>query len=215
VAALGLTLAGVSAHAQTDSADQPPPGGPPPGPPRLGAVLKDLLTKYDVNNDGQLDQTELATLRKDIEDGKIGPPGGMRGRGPGGPGGPGMGGPGGPGRIPQDLLDKYDVNKDGKLDETERAALDQDMRDGKLPPPPGAGQRGRRGPGQGPGMGQPPTAKDILARFDANKDGVLDETELTAFLTDMHQHRPPPPHGPPPGGPGPGDQGGGQAPPQQ
>src|SRR5436190_17717520 len=106
VAALGLTLAGVSAHAQNDSAGQPPPGGPPPGPPRIGAVLKDLLAKYDANNDGQLDQTELATLRKDIDDGKIAPPGGLRGRGPGGPGGPGaIGGPGGPGpgRLPKEL----------------------------------------------------------------------------------------------------------------
>jgi hypothetical protein len=199
VAALGMTLAGVTAYAQTDAAAQPsdaPPGGPPPGLPRIAMVLKDLLDKYDTNKDGQLDQTELAALRKDIDDGKIGPPGGAGPRGPGGPGG----GPRPP--LPKEILDKYDVNKDGKLDETERAALHKDIEAGLVQLPPGAGQHGPRGAG-GPGMRPPPTAKDILDKFDVDKDGKLDEAELTAFLKDMRQHRPPPPGGP--GGPPPGD----------
>ena len=50
-------------------------------------------------------------------------------------------------------------------------------------------------------------AKELLAKFDLNKDGMLDETELAALLKDMQAHRPPPPplaggpagpHGPPP-----------------
>lgn len=100
------------------------------------------------------------------------------------------------------LLDKYDVNKDGILDQTELATLKQDVADGKLPPPPQ--MRGPRGPGA-PGMGPPPRldAKQVLLKFDANKDGVLDETELAAFLKDMQAHRPPHPPGPSgPGGPG-------------
>jgi Ca2+-binding EF-hand superfamily protein len=203
VAALGLTLAAVTVNAQTDAADAsagPRPGGPPPGAPRLGLVLKDLLEKYDINKDGQLDQTELAALRKDIDDGKIGPPAGGPPGGPAGRRGPG--GPGGRPPLPKEILDKYDVNKDGKLDEAERAALHKDIQDGKIQLP-GGGPQGQGGPG----LGHPPTAKEIMAKFDVDKDGKLDETELTAFLQDMRQHRPPPggPGGPGPGGPPPGD----------
>ena len=203
VAALGVALLGITARAQSDNADPapgPPPGGPPPGPPRLEHLLQQLLDRYDTNKDGGLDQNELAALRQDIADGKIQlpPP----------PGAPGPHGPGGPWleRLPKEILDKYDVNKDGKLDETERAALRQDIADGKiqLPPPPGPGPAGLGHPGF-----HPLTAKEIIEKYDTDKDGKLDETELAAFLKDMHQHRPPPgPHapmgGPPPGDPPPG-----------
>jgi hypothetical protein len=54
-------------------------------------------------------------------------------------------GPNGPGLETHRkvLLEKYDVNKDGKLDDTECAALGKDVYEGKLPPP----GRGARGPG--------------------------------------------------------------------
>lgn len=200
LAAFGLAVTSLPALAQSEAADQAPvqpPGGPPHGPPRLEQLLTHLLEKYDVNKDGVLDQTELAALRQDIADGKIGPP----------PGGLGMRGPGGPGPLPKEILDKYDLNKDGKLDETERAALQQDIQDGKVQlPAPGPGQHG---PGS-PALRPPPTAKEIIDKFDADKDGKLDETELAAFLKDMRQHRPPPGGhapigGPPGGGPPPGD----------
>jgi Ca2+-binding EF-hand superfamily protein len=205
--ALGLAFAGFSGYAQTE-APAPEPGGPVPGmphrPPPLGEVLNQIIERYDANHDGQLDATELAALRKDIEDGKIGPP----------PGAPGMPRPGarGPGLLPKEILDKYDLNKDGKLDENERAALRKDIEDGKIQPPfPG---HGPRGPAGGPGPGHPPTAKEILARFDADQDGKLDETELTAFLNDLHQRLLRGPHGPPPGDGAPGAPPSGE-PPQQ
>jgi hypothetical protein len=49
------------------------------------------------------------------------------------------------------LLEKYDANKDGKLDDTELTALGKDVFEGKLPPP----GRGPVGPGErgGPGFG--------------------------------------------------------------
>ncbi len=95
----------------------------------------------------------------------------------------------GPGhQIPQDILNKYDVNKDGRLDETERAALHQDVQSGKLPRPQ---------LGSGPGHErQRPSAEAILQRFDIDHDGKLDETELTSFLNSA----PRPPRGP--GAPG-------------
>jgi hypothetical protein len=37
---------------------------------------------------------------------------------------------------PKEILDKYDLNKDGKLDESERATLRKDIEDGKFQPPP-------------------------------------------------------------------------------
>jgi Ca2+-binding EF-hand superfamily protein len=165
-------------------------------------MLQGLLDKYDANQDGVLDQTELAALRKDVAEGKVTPPRG----GPGGPGQPGgFRGPEKSGapqrRLPKDLLDKYDLNKDGKLDESERAALHKDIEDGKISPP-----NHGRGPG-GPGGPPPPlSAAQILEKFDADKDGKLDESELAAFVKDMEAHRPPPPPGfAGPGGPPPGE----------
>jgi EF hand len=58
------------------------------------------------------------------------------------------------------LLQKYDANKDGKLDDTELSALGRDVYEGKLPPPgrrlrgPGFGPQGRGGPYL-PGFGPP------------------------------------------------------------
>jgi Ca2+-binding EF-hand superfamily protein len=185
--ALGICLMGVAAYAQnTDPAQGADPGAPPRGP---GAFLLGLLDKYDVNHDGQLDANELAAFRKDIEAGNLPPP----------PGGRGPRGPGGPPPLPKDILDKYDVNHDGKLDETERAALHKDIQEGKIQLPFPGGRAG--GPG-GPGF-KPATAAEVIAKFDADKDGKLDEAELTAFLDDMKSHRPGPgrrgPGGPPPG----------------
>jgi Ca2+-binding EF-hand superfamily protein len=187
-----IGLAGVSARAQSDEPSDP--GNLPPGPPhvRFGQVLSDVIQKYDANHDGQLDQSEMAALQKDIADGKIQPPGPPRQRGPRGAGGP-------PAHFPKEIVDKYDINHDGQLDETERAALHQDIQDGKLPPP-RFGAR-LRGPG-GPWSAERPTAEQVLDKFDTDKDGKLDAAELAAFLNAAPprlEHVPglPPPAAPP------------------
>lgn len=55
----------------------------------------------------------------------------------------------------QRFLEKYDANRDGKLDDAEFAALGRDVFEGKLPP---LGGRGPRGPGFGPPGPPPPEA---------------------------------------------------------
>lgn len=173
---LGLSLAGAGALAQSENS-APPPGQPGPGRrPPIGQVLLDVLNKYDVNHDGTLDQTEMAALKQDIQDGKIQPRGGRP-------------------RLPKEILDQYDLNHDGVLDPSERAALRQDIESGKvqLPPP---GRRPRLAAGPGPGA---PSPKELLAKYDANQDGVLDENELATLLKDLPRHRGPMHRGP--GGP--------------
>lgn len=91
-----------------------------------------------------------------------------------------------PGVLLLTLLDKYDTNHDGQLDATEMANLRKDVKDGKIQPPGGG-----KGPGEAAGMRQPPTAKELIAQFDTDKDGKLDAAELEALLKFLHEHRPP------------------------
>ena len=66
------------------------------------------------------------------------------------------------------------------------------------------------GPG-GPGPGMMPSAKDIIDKFDADKDGKLDESELNSFLQETRRHR----RGPGPAGPPRGEAPPADAAPQQ
>ncbi len=119
------------------------PGAPGrPHPPRLP---KELMEKYDTNGDGQLDESERATLRQDIADGKVQPPAHL-------PRGPGRGTPELE-EFHKELLEKYDANKDGILDDTERATIREDIQAGKLQPPTRPGGPG--GPGPHPFRGRP------------------------------------------------------------
>jgi hypothetical protein len=54
---------------------------------------------------------------------------------------------------PPEIVAKYDANQDGKLDETERAALHADIEAGKVARPEGGRPEGGRGPGAGGRMG--------------------------------------------------------------
>jgi hypothetical protein len=133
-----------------------------PGPRR-----QEILKQYDANGDGTLDETERATLHADMRAGKVQPPAG-RGFGRRGSGGPDA-----------ELVKKYDANGDGVLDATERDALHADIQAGKVERPMGRGPRGPGGPG---GRGPNP---ELVKQYDANGDGVLDETERAALRADV------------------------------
>lgn len=116
------------------------------------------------------------------------------------PGGRGPRG-GQPGRgLPAELVQKYDANGDGQLDETERAALHADVQAGKITPPgrPG-GPGGFGGPGRHGAGGPPP---EIVAKFDANGDGQLDATEREALHQAVQAGEVQPPRHGRRGGPG-------------
>lgn len=95
--------------------------------------------------------------------------------------------PGGEDRR-QKMLEKFDADGDGKLNEAEKAKLHEEL--GK--------QRG--GPG-GPGgrRPSPELRKKLLAEFDADKDGKLNEEERAKARAAMRER-----HGDRPGGPGDG-----------
>jgi hypothetical protein len=138
LAAFGLTTAPLTLWAQADDATPPAPQGTETSAgrrPNPGAHLLALLDKYDTNHDGQLDKSELAAMKKDIQENKIArPPGRPAGRGLGGPNGGGerdsaAGLEAGPQRppAPEKLLAKFDADKDGKLDAAELTALLKDL----------------------------------------------------------------------------------------
>lgn len=137
-----LALAATAARADDSATNERPPRREGP-PPEMRAYHEKALKVYDANNDGKLDEDERAILREDVEAGKFPPPpfGGRGDRGPRGP----------HGQPPKEILEKYDTDKDGKLSDTERAALEADIKSGKLPPPPHRGPRGGRPP-----EGEPP-----------------------------------------------------------
>jgi hypothetical protein len=114
--------------------------------PEMKAYHEKVLAIYDADKNGKLDEDERDLLQEDIAAGKFErPPMPPGGRGPGGPGGPAHMGP------PKEIVDQYDANKDGRLDDTERAALHADIEAGKIQMP----HRGR-GPGRPHGERPPP-----------------------------------------------------------
>lgn len=103
-----------------------------------------------------------------------------------------------PGRgLPAELVQKYDANGDGQLDETERAALHADVQAGKVTPPGRMGGPG--GPGRHGAGGPPP---EIVAKFDTNGDGQLDATEREALHQAVKSGEVEPPRHGRRGGPG-------------
>jgi hypothetical protein len=140
-----------------------------------------MKKKFDRNNDGQIDDSERAAARKAMRDKWAprhakGPGHGMRGEPPewmrrelhrwfaqqwGGPQGHGPrlhAAPGGPrGPMHAQLMQRFDQDKDGKLSDTERAAMKK------------AGEEHRAQRAQ--------NRKDVLARFDQDGDGKLGDTE--------------------------------------
>jgi hypothetical protein len=131
---------------------------PPAAAAELKAYHERVLSIYDADKSGALEDDERDLLHEDIQAGRFEAPPRRPGRGPRGDRGPGRMGP------PKEILDQYDVNKDGKLDDAERAALHADVQAGKVERPgrgPGRqGAPGRRGNRGGLPPSEPPADSD-------------------------------------------------------
>ena len=84
----------------------------------------------------------------------------------------------GKGDMRAKILEKFDTNNDGQLDETEKEALKKAM-----------AERRASGEGKGDRAGREDMHKKMLEKFDTNKDGKLDETEREALKKAMAERR--------------------------
>lgn len=75
----------------------------------------------------------------------------------------------------EDMIAKYDTDKDGKLSDTEKAAMKTEMGE-------------RRGGNKGQG-GERPDRAEMIAKYDTDKDGTLSETEKAAMKAEMGERR--------------------------
>jgi Ca2+-binding EF-hand superfamily protein len=135
----------------------------------------ELMAKYDKNRDGQLDDSEQASMKTDgVEM--------PRTRGRGGFGG--FGGRGGPGGFqpPPELVQRFDVNKDGQLDDSERQTMRAEFEKMRSQ---GGGFAGFGGPSS---RNSTPPA-EVVKRFDTNGDGKLDEQETSAMRNNYRNSR--------------------------
>jgi hypothetical protein len=125
--------------------------------------------------------------------------------------------------IRERVVKEFDKDGDGKLNDEERDAAREQMREfhqfrrgprGEDGGPkegrgPGRGAEGRRGPEGHPGPeggpdGPPklPKPEELFDKFDKDKDGKLSKDEFKELAEFVHEHMPRPgrPPGPPPGG---------------
>ncbi len=137
---------------------------------RHAEMKQKMLEKLDANKDGQLDEQEKAAMKAEFEarHGDKGP----RGCKPCGP----------KGDMHKAMLEKFDANKDGQLDEQEKAAMKAEFeaRHGNKPACGPKGPRHHKGHGPKGDM-----HKVMLEKFDANKDGQLDDQEKAAMKAEF------------------------------
>ena len=136
---------------------------------------KMMLEKFDANKDGQLDDAEKAAAKADFEAKRAEKKAAFE----------------------KKMLEKFDANKDGQLDDAEKAAAKAEfekMRAERGPRGPKCGRHhGHRGPKGPHGCGKPGPRPDfhkmMLEKFDANKDGQLDDAEKAAAKADFEAKR--------------------------
>ena len=179
------------------------PRGPNP------EMRQKMIEKFDKDGDGKLNEEERAAAREFMQerrarrDGEGGPPWARDGERPQGPNP----------EMRQKMIEKFDKDGDGKLNEEERAAARKFMqerraqREGKPPwakegqadkprrgdGPKAGGPRGDRPRGDGPQDrvgppgGGPPDFGRMFKRFDADGDGKIDRKEFIAGMGKLHQ----------------------------
>ena len=86
------------------------------------------------------------------------------------------------------LIQKFDVNKDGKLDEQEKAAMEKFLAERRRDRAEGQGKN-RRPHGAEGKEGKKPSHEEILKRFDKDQDGKLSEEERAAMREELGKHR--------------------------
>ena len=92
------------------------------------------------------------------------------------------------------MLEKFDTDKDGKLSDEERKAMREEFMKNRLQRPQVPGQPGAQGPqdprGQHRGMMDPERQKQMLEKFDTDKDGKLSDEERKAMREEFMKNRP-------------------------
>ena len=158
------TLGVASAQAQTEAA-KPDPSG------QMAKRRQEMLKRFDLNEDGKLDEAEKAAMKEARKKQPAAPRGtaeiGSMGTG----GEPGMGNRAGEprgDRFLKEMMKRFDKDGDGKLDEAELAEAMKARAEFGQNRGAGAGGPGAQGRGQ------------MMKMFDKNGDGQLDDEERAA-----------------------------------
>jgi Ca2+-binding EF-hand superfamily protein len=122
---------------------------------------EDIIAKYDVDGDGQLSDTEKATMQKEMGT-RTGRNGGQRNE---------------QRMSREDMIIKFDVDGDGQLSDSEKETMRSEM----------GGQRGQQQ--RAPRTEQVDTTV-LITKYDTDGSGELSATELTVFLADQNNNQP-------------------------
>ncbi len=145
--------------------------------PHRGDMHKKMLEKFDANKDGQLDEQEKAAMKAEFEAHHA--------------------------EMKQKMLEKFDANKDGQLDDQEKEAMKAEF-EARRSEKPGCGKHkgprpgccgkpeggkpecGKKGPcPHGPHACKGDMHKKMLEKFDADKDGQLNDEEKAAMKAEF------------------------------
>ncbi len=145
-------LLALSPLARAEDAAPAAPAAPAAAPAESGRRAAEFLKKYDKDGDGKLSDEEKAAAKEAMKDHK-----------PATPDQPAPGGPGGRGGfMSEEIIKKYDKDGDGKLNDEEKAAAREGMRE---------------------------AMREEIKQFDKDGDGKLnDEERLAAFTANLEKH---------------------------
>ena len=162
----------VFAQEEAPTAPQPRHWGAAGEMPNREEMKRKMLEKFDADKDGKLSDTEKEAIKAEMKNRH-----GKRGNRPEGM--PKFGNKRGErpqGQMPQQLLEKFDTDKDGQLNDTEKEAMKDGMK--------------KR-------LHKREMNNNMLEKFDTDKDGKLSDEEKKA----LREARPDKKHGKGPRGP--------------